>query len=108
MYGSWAGAIVGILVVLGLLLAAVLTAWTPIFAFLIFGVIAAGLLVVAAMRRAAEASPGTSVHAGDPESHAAPAAGEGAAPSTVGDHAEPDAAQEPPPERQTAGVWGEK
>ena len=108
MYGSWAGAMVGILVVGGLLLAAVLTAWTPIFAFLAFGVVAAVLLVLAAMRRAAEASPGTDVHAGAPESYAAPADGEGASESTAADHPEPAAAQDPPPERQTAGVWGER
>jgi hypothetical protein len=104
MYGSWSGAIAGVLVVFGLLLAAVLTAWTPIFAFLIFGVIAAALLVLAAMRRSAEASPGTEVHSGDPEHFAAPADGEGGAASGEPGHPEPDAAPEP----ESAGVWGER
>jgi hypothetical protein len=104
MYGSWSGAIVGVLVVFGLLLAAVLTAWTPIFAFLIFAVIAAALLMLAAMRRSAEASPGTEVHSGDPEHFAAPADGEGGATSSEPGHPEPD----PAPQPESAGVWGER
>jgi hypothetical protein len=104
MYGSWSGAIVAVLVVFGLLIAAALTAWTPLFAFVIFGVIGSVLLVLAAMRRSAEDRPGTAVHSGDPERYAAPADGEGAPRSGEPGHPEPDQAPQP----QSAGVWGER
>jgi len=106
MYGSWFGAVMGAAGVALLLLAAVLTAWTPIFAIVIFAAAATVLLVLAAMRRSAEDSPGAAVHAGDPERHAAPVGGEGSsgASSSAPEHPEPDQAPEP----ESTGVWGER
>jgi hypothetical protein len=77
MYGSWFGAIMGGAFVLLLIVAAMLTAWPPIFAFAVVAAIGAVLLVLAAMRRTAEDVPGRDVHRGDPERHAAPVGGEG-------------------------------
>ena len=94
----------GLLVVL-LLIAAAATAWTPLFALVIFAVIAMGLLVLAAMRRAAEATPGETDHAGDPVNYAAPAGGEGETAPSSGSGPEPAA---PRLENEPAGVWGEK
>ena len=98
------GVTLGGLGILLLLLAAMLTAWTPIFAFLIFAVAATVLLVLAAVRRSAEATPGAEVHAGDPESYAAPASGEGG-------HRDGEPGPEPAAprlENEPAGIWGEK
>jgi membrane protein implicated in regulation of membrane protease activity len=106
MYGSWMGVTLGAIGVVLLVIAAMLTAWTPIFAFMIFAVIATFLLVLAAMRRSAEAStPGAEDHAGDPERYAAPASGEG------GGHGDGDPGPEPVAPRledEPAGIWGEK
>jgi hypothetical protein len=106
MYGSWMGVTLGGLFVLLLLIAAALTAWTPLFALVIFGAAATVLLVLAAMRRTAEtASPGEQDHRGDPVSYAAPADGEGAGANRG------ETAQEPPAprlENEPAGIWGEK
>jgi hypothetical protein len=106
MYGSWMGVTLSGLLIVLLLIAAALTAWTPLFALVIFGVIAMIMLVVAAMRRTAEtASPGEHDHRGDPVSYAAPADGEGAGANRA------DSAQEPPAprlENEPAGIWGEK
>ena len=100
------GVLLGGLAVALLLIAAVATAWTPIFALLIFAVIAMVLLALAALRRAKEATPGSTDHAGDPVSYAAPADGEGAGARTgTGDEPEPAA---PRLENEPAGIWGEK
>jgi hypothetical protein len=106
MYGSWMGVTLGALGVVLLLIAAALTAWTPLFALLIFAVVGMVLLVIAAMRRTAEATPGTGDHAGDPVSYAAPADGEGTASTTSGDGEQQPAA--PRLENEPAGIWGEK
>jgi hypothetical protein len=106
MYGSWFGAVMGVAGVLLLVVAAMLTAWTPIFAFAAFAVIGAALLVLAAMRRTAEDVPGREVHRGDPERHAAPVGGEG----SNGSAADTPEATEPEggPEPESAGIWGER
>jgi hypothetical protein len=106
MYGSWFGAVIGVAGVLLLIVAAMLTAWTPIFAFAIFAAIGAVLLVLAAMGRTAEDVPGREVHRGDPERHAAPVGGEG---SSGSDGDAPEAPQpERTPEPESAGIWGER
>ena len=99
------GVMFGGLFVVMLVIAAMLTAWTPIFALAIFALVGTVLLVLAAMRRAAEATPGVDDHAGDPERYAAPASGEGAS-ATDGDPGPEPAA--PRLEDEPAGVWGEK
>jgi hypothetical protein len=106
MYGSWFGVILAVVGVLLLLVASAATGWTPLFAFVIFGVIAAGLLVIAAMRRSAEGVPGRETHRGDPEAHAAPVAGEGSSGTDGGAPESGEAGQAP--ERESAGIWGER
>ncbi len=59
MYGSWFGVTMGAAGVLLFIVAAALTAWTPLFALAIFAAIGTVLLVLAAMRRSAEDAPGT-------------------------------------------------
>jgi hypothetical protein len=105
MYGSWMGVTLGGLGIVLLLIAAMLTAWTPIFALMIFAVVGTVLLVLAAMRRSAEATPGAEDHAGDPQSYAAPAGGEGGGPADGDAGPEPAA---PRLENEPAGIWGEK
>lgn len=106
MYGSWFGVTLSALLVVLLLIAVVFTAFTPLFALLIFAVVATILLGVAAMRRSAETgAPGEQDHSGDPVSYAAPAGGEGPGTGTG------DGEQEPPAPRldnEPAGIWGEK
>ena len=104
MYGSWMGVTLGALFVVMLVIAAMLTAWTPIFALAIFAVVGTVLLVLAAMRRSAEAGPGVDDHAGEPEKYAAPASGEGG--MADGEPGPEPAA--PRLEDEPAGVWGEK
>jgi hypothetical protein len=108
MYGTWFAFTLGGVAVLLLVVAAALTAWTPLFALAAFAAIGTVLLVVAAMRRAEEDLPGRETHAGDPERYAAPAGGEGGGGSRGAagkpDTTKPD--QEPEPE--SAGMWGER
>ena len=99
------GVLLGGLAVALLIVAVVATAWTPIFALLIFAAVGTVLLFLAAMRRSAEAIPGSADHAGNPERYAAPESGEGSG----GGGADPD--QEPAApqlENEPAGIWGEK
>ncbi|HYU61410.1 MAG TPA: hypothetical protein VEK39_11670 [Solirubrobacterales bacterium] len=104
MYGSWFGVTMGAAGVLLFIVAAALTAWTPLFALAIFAAIGTVLLVLAAMRRSAEDAPGTGTHRGDPQRYAAPASGEG------GEASEPPGGSEAsePAEPESAGVWGER
>jgi hypothetical protein len=101
MYGSWFGTVMGVVGVLLLLVAAALTAWTPLFALVIFAAAGTVLLLLAAMRRSAEDAPGAGTHRGDPEHYSAPAEGEGSS----GDAARAsEYEQTPAPE--SAGIYG--
>ena len=83
MWGSWYGVLTAGIVAGILLLAGALTAWTPLFAFAIAGLVIAGFAVYFALKGGREEVSAT--HSDDPE------------------HA---------PKRQgsevTGGVWGEK
>ena len=101
MYGSWFGTVVGVVGVLLFIVAAALTAWTPLFALAVFAAIGTVLLVLAAMRRSAEDSPGAGTHRGDPEHYSAPEKGGGSS----GDAARAsEYEQTPAPE--SAGIYG--
>jgi hypothetical protein len=106
MYGSWFGVTMSAVGVILLLVAAAATAWTPLFAFAIFGVIGTVLLVLAAMRRSAEDAGGSGVRGG-PERSAAPVGGEGSPGSDDG-RGPPASEPERTPERESAGIWGER
>jgi hypothetical protein len=101
MYGSWFGTVLGVVGVLLLIVAAMLTAWTPLFALVIFAAVGTVLLLLAALRRSAEDAPGADTHQGDPEHYSAPADGE----RTSSDAARAsEYEQTPAPE--SAGIYG--
>lgn len=102
MYGSWFGTVMVGVGVLLLLAAAALTAWTPLFALAIFAAIGTVLLLLAALRRSAEDSPGAGTHRGDPEHYSAP----------QGEGSSADAARaseyEQTPAPESAGIYGQQ